>query len=84
MDHKLTLETSRSGLSLPLHVDGRWVHALVPAESLERALGAGRDPSSWLAAYRQHAGRVNRAAIRKHRAEAADAVVLSPDDLLAV
>jgi hypothetical protein len=74
------IDTVANGLRLPLEVDGRPVRALVSQSALQAHFGATSEPRSWLAAYRQHAGAVNRAAIRKRRAGAAEPVLLTPAD----
>jgi hypothetical protein len=75
--HSLAIATTPHGLTLPVEVDGRPVRTLLSDQALQAHLGASTDPRTWLAAYRRHAGRVNRVAIRLRRAGAAEPVLLT-------
>jgi len=77
---RLDIATTALGLALPVEVDGRTVRALVSQQLLQSLFGASAEPRSWLAAYRRNAGAVNRAAIRKRRAGAAEPVQLTAAD----
>jgi len=78
---RLAIATTPHGLALPVEVDGRPVRTLLSGQALQAHLGASDDPRTWLAAYRRHAGQVNRVAIQLRRKGAVEPVLVMATDL---
>lgn len=59
--------TSIGGLSFAVEVDGENIPMRISEAALRTIFAAGRSPSTWLQAYRQHAHRIDARAVAVHR-----------------
>lgn len=75
------IQVRQDALWFNVAVDGKLVAACVPVPTLQRVFGASPDDSrSWIGAYRRHAARINRAAIRKGRRQGCATLTLQDSD----